>query len=529
MRRILAGSLGLALGLGAFRVFAQEPMWQSGVTPSRKPAVTLGPPTVALGAPRALPAPPADRGILPASLNWTAPQRVVRAQVDDKSPMPPGPTLPGAPANGSTPLPPPTPLGGTAPVPSWPPAGGADLGGPIASGPVVAGPGLPGAPYAPCPTGPACDPCLAPLPGGAFVPDAHPAGYLFYGSAEYLLWWIRGANVPALLVTGTPLPNFNIGNPVTLFGDGPITGQERSGGRFTLGWWFTPCQNWGVEGSYFFLGTRNGGFEAANPGTGVLARPFLNPDLTSNSEILAFPGLSMGSFIATTQNSLWGADINLKKNLCLGCNWRVDLLTGFRYLHFDERLDIGETFMGVPGGPFAGVSGMVLDQFKVTNNFYGGQVGLSSEWRRGPWSVNLLTKVALGSTHQTIDIAGAQTILAPAGNAIPGTFPGLLAQPTNIGQHSRDAFAVVPEVGLNVGWQATSHLKLFVGYTFLYWSNVVRAGDQIDPVLDVVPSRLNGQAVPPLVQRPGAMHPVVPFKETDFWAQGVNLGLQWTW
>jgi hypothetical protein len=199
-------------------------------------------------------------------------------------------------------------------------------------------------------------------------------------------------------------------------------------------------------------------------------------------------------------------------------------------LRFNENIGITENFMGLPNGPFAGVGGMIQDNFAVKNEFYGGQLGLNSEWRRGRWSVNLLTKVALGTTHETIDIAGTQTITAaPGANAVPGTYPGLLAQPSNIGHHTHDSFAVAPEVGLNVGWQATNHLKLFVGYNFLYWSNIVRAGDQIDTVVDVVPSRLNGNAVPPLVQPAGATRPMVPFKETDFWAQGINVGLQLTW
>ena len=46
MRRILAGSMGLALGLTAYPGFAQDVRWQQ----VGAPAVTLGPPAVALGA-----------------------------------------------------------------------------------------------------------------------------------------------------------------------------------------------------------------------------------------------------------------------------------------------------------------------------------------------------------------------------------------------------------------------------------------------------------------------------------------------
>src|SRR5690349_5758513 len=111
MRCILAGTVGVALGFGTVHSVAQEPGWRPAavapystapVNPGlRAPAVTLGPPTVALGPPRALSeSAPAAQGIVPAG--WVA-----RGKIDDKSPMPPGPALPG---NQATPLPPPTPL-----------------------------------------------------------------------------------------------------------------------------------------------------------------------------------------------------------------------------------------------------------------------------------------------------------------------------------------------------------------------------------------------------------------------------------
>ena len=47
-----------------------------------------------------------------------------------------------------------------------------------------------------------------------------------------------------------------------------------------------------------------------------------------------------------------------------------------------------------------------------------------------------------------------------------------MALPSNIGHYSRDQFSVVPEVGLNVGYQLTRHVSLSAGYTCIYWSNV---------------------------------------------------------
>ena len=83
---------------------------------------------------------------------------------------------------------------------------------------------------------------------------------------------------------------------------------------------------------------------------------------------------------------------------------------------------------------------------------------------------------------------------------------------------------MVPETELNVGYQLTPHARAFVGYDLLYWSTVVRPGDQIDPVLDVtqIPNfaLLHGQT--PTNQG----RPLVPFKESGFWAQGMNIGIE---
>jgi hypothetical protein len=54
------------------------------------------------------------------------------------------------------------------------------------------------------------------------------------------------------------------------------------------------------------------------------------------------------------------------------------------------------------------------------------------------------------------------------------------------------------------------------GYTFIYFSQVARPGDQIDRNLNL--TQLGGA---PLV---GAPLPQFPWVKTDFWAQGVNFG-----
>jgi Putative beta barrel porin-7 (BBP7) len=535
MRRILAGGLGLVVLFGAANAPAQEPQWRAVAigapvadVPPRspnRPAVSLGAPVAVLGAPQPVrPAAARTAYAEPARLTSLA-----RGQAEDRTPMPLGAGTPAG--NQPAPLPPPTPLP-TVPTDTAPgataPFGPFVVGGPVAVGPVPYENFVPGG-------GIGLDPGFAPLPGGAFVPEAAPAGMIIYGNFEYLLWWIRDAQLPPLL-TASNAASFGVigvGDTRVIFGDGPIAGQERSGGRFTVGGWFCRCQNWGWEGSYFFLGEKNSDHAFANPGTGVLARPFLLPDGRETSELISFPNTFAGGFAATTSNTLWGADINLKNNLWAGCRSRLDLLGGFRYLHFDEELRIGESFNALPtvtDPRFAGARGLVLDNFKVNNDFYGGQLGLNGELRRGPWSLNVWSKVALGRTHETVEITGGQLITQGGRTQM---FSGLLTQPTNTGRFSRDKFAVVPEVGLNVGWQATPHVKCFVGYNFLYWSDVLRAGDQVDRVINT-PALPGSNPVRPAtfpIQQLAAapFRPTVLFRDTDFWAQGINFGLQLSW
>jgi hypothetical protein len=60
-----------------------------------------------------------------------------------------------------------------------------------------------------------------------------------------------------------------------------------------------------------------------------------------------------------------------------------------------------------------------------------------------------------------------------------------------------------------------------VGYSLIYWSSVARAGDQIS--LDV-----NQTYLPRAFDDPeGPARPAFAWRDTDFWAQGINLGLDY--
>jgi hypothetical protein len=389
-------------------------------------------------------------------------------------------------------------------------------------------PGVPfaGEPWRGC-AGPFCeDPC---------APACTAANPCWWFRGEYLLWNINDSNTPPLVTTSPPTSLGVIGQPGTqvLFG-GPIDHKEFSGGRFTFGFWLDQCEKCGVEANFFFLGERAVNFSQSSLGLPLLARPFFNVDpanpgedaeLVANPLVPEIPSLLplAGTIDVRLDSELWGTDVNWIINKWQYCCGRTDFLVGLRYMRLRESIDITENLLVPPNSPaFAGTQIFLNDHFATRNWFFGGQLGLRQTFNWRNWQIDMTGKCALGSTQQRVNIDGA-TIITPPGGA-PNAFTGaLLAQPTNIGEYSRSVFSVIPEAGINIGYHVTPNWKLFVGYTLIYWSNVARPGDQIDRVV-------NGTQIAPRVGPfVGPPRPVFPFADTDFWAHGVNFGVELKW
>jgi len=232
---------------------------------------------------------------------------------------------------------------------------------------------------------------------------------------------------------------------------------------------------------------------------------------------------------------LWGLEANYKCKACCGSTctggYRVNLFAGPRYLDLEESITISENFLTLPAAGVAFSAVTASDRFATHNQFYGGQLGVEAEYEWGPWSAEFKGKLALGDNHETVTIDGQQTLFYPNGDVSPGINRfgqpgGLLAESTNIGTHERDRLAFVPEVNIDLGYQLSSRLRGFVGYNILYASNVVRPGQQIDPVVSspLIPNFLPANVVVP--SNAPINRPVVPFHESDFWAQGLTVGLE---
>jgi hypothetical protein len=378
-------------------------------------------------------------------------------------------------------------------------------------------PGLAQTPDVPVPSPYLAGPCAdnPPEPGEKSAPDR------WYGRGEYLLWWLREGRVPPLLTTGSAAFQGVLGQPDTrvLYGGGTLPtrhGDRFNGLRLALGYWLDEEHSLGIEGSAFFLERDSTYFKATSAGATLLARPFINAqDGSPASEVVAGPapgGARAGGFVGYSRVELFGEEVNLRVPLAADRNWAVDLLAGAHFLQMRDRLDLTATSRLLPDqATLFGES----DHFRADNRFYGGQVGLRGQYCLGRWSVDLRGEVALGATEQEIRAFGDRTFQTPLTKVVQPL--GLDVQPSNRGTFFDTDFDVVSEVGVNVGYQLTGHLRLFAGYTFLLWANPVRAGDQVDLVIN--PAQRSGQLV----------RPAIPFREESFWAQGVNVGLDLRW
>jgi hypothetical protein len=350
---------------------------------------------------------------------------------------------------------------------------------------------------------------------------------LCFVEAEYLMWWGNRPRIPVLATTGPgPGPSF-LGRPGTtnLFGPGTFGPSFRDGFRVRAGGWLDDCSGHGVDGSFFFLGRRGEG--RAFEGFPVLVRPIFAPNFNAEfGEVVALPDLSRGSLTVNTDTFLWGADANYRCATCRTCDRTTAWFAGYRHLNLAESLVMTEFITAT--GPLAndplGTRVEVQDAFRTYNRFHGGQVGWLAERRAGAWEVSLRMSVALGVNVQTLEIDGFQRRTRP-GQPTESFRGGLLAAGPNLGSFTSTRFSVIPEATASLGYSVTPNLQLTVGYNFLYWNNVIRPGDQIDPVVDVtfVPN-------PPAGVRPsGQNRPQPPFRQSDFWVQGITLGARLRW
>ena len=379
---------------------------------------------------------------------------------------------------------------------------------------------------------------------------------IVYARVEYLLWWFDGFFIPPLVVEGEDDEDDFV-NAVIVYGNERILDDDRDGIRIVAGIWLDDCGQFGIEGDYLHFDTASEQF--VDGGDGVtppfVGRPFIDATTGLDAvEDVSFPGI-MGTVTVDSTSEYESAGVRLRHNICcassgggcgdpVGCGCgvgvggcgsgvcgggcpgtrRIDFLFGFRYASLDESLIITEDLETIEASPSIPTTEIFLqDRFFTENQFLGGELGFVWEWLNNRWSLELLSKVAIGNNKQEVHIHGITTNTFQ-GQTLSKIDSALLVQPTNAGDYERNEFVMIPEIGATIGYQLTPRLRLTAGYTLVYWGNVVRPGDQID--LEVNPAYLDNPLPDPL-QPP--FRPAFAFNETDFWAHGISLGGELRW
>lgn len=394
-------------------------------------------------------------------------------------------------------------------------------------------------------------------------PCCQPLGPRIFVAGEYLLWKIQDSPTPVPLVTAAPAALIPVGNvkagsladpnAAVILGGGNIDTDWRHGARFTVGVWLDNQQRMGVEGNYFFIAPRTIATAASTDGSantpllsipffdvtgqtvpnglpGESARPILSPPLFSRDFPAGIPGETRAAFLQRLESRLQGCELNgvfaLTPNP-IRSGFRLEAIGGFRFLSLRESLGFTVVQNAEPiGAPDYTLT--TSDQFTTRNDFYGGQVGLRGEYRLHRIVLQGSAKLAIGDVRQQVTIAGATVTNLVTG---PGTTStnytgGIFAQPSDMGVHSRDVFALLPQFEANVGYQIFDWARVFVGYSFLDLGSVARPGNEINRFLNVtrmpVNTDPNGAALVPT----GLLQPAHYFRDASFWAQGLNVGLE---
>ena len=383
------------------------------------------------------------------------------------------------------------------------------------------------------------------------LPVCGPPGR-FWLRADYLMWWTSGMNLPALVTTsppGTPLAQAGAlppyGNAIVVYGNGTVNNDMRSGFRTTIGMWLDACHVWDLEFDYLSLGERANNYTSPySTGNPIYARPYYDVENNHQSrELVAFTDVIEGQVSVDARDYFQSAGVTVSYNLC-SCNscgdscdscddscagtcgppllycCRTDLLVGYRYYNLNDSVTIREDLQDTQPGPTLGWRTEVHDYFRARNDFHGGEIGLRSKKYCGRWSVDILAKLAIGNNHRVVTIDG-QTIVTPTDQPRPDPRPnGVFANRSNMGTYPSDAFTVIPQMNLELGYQVNCHWRAYVGYNILFWGCVSRAADQIDLNLDTR-NLVVGATGLPFPAKPDSLN-----RSACFWAQGVNLGTE---
>jgi hypothetical protein len=376
-------------------------------------------------------------------------------------------------------------------------------------------------------TAPATPVAHAPDLGTALAPDWSMHGPRFRATAQYSLWWITPMNTPDLIQTvpsgiaqqsfagGTPLPE---GSTTRYFPESrQLEFGAFSGVRGNLAVNF---DRFGLEVDYIYLPTVTKTGELFNAGTpSSVAQSYIRAGSNTPISLLAsLDGSASGGIRSDVSSQLYGAELNARLPFYNFLTDVTDAVVGVRYLDLQESLNIYTR-----SDLNTGTSIVVQDSVHTTNRFYGAQVGFNGRINGTCRGIGFDStgKMALGSVRQEATLSGSNTLFAP-GAAADVENGGLYARGASLGTFSRDKFAMIYEQTFNVTYNFTANAQVFVGYSIIWISSVMRPGEAIDPYINDSNVRfVAGAPAGNTVNRPA-----FNWNANDMWMQGMNFGVR---
>jgi Putative beta barrel porin-7 (BBP7) len=374
----------------------------------------------------------------------------------------------------------------------------------------------------------------------------NPPATRWWVDGEFIYWHFPDPRINAPLVTMRPGA---LGlNPEVVFGARSFSMDPASGGRLRGGWWVDGDHNLGLEASGFLTEVVAKTRSVASDTTGDPDLDRQLVDVRSGQAVtlpISISNQLIGRIDIAATSQLGGGEVQGILKLYQNDCFRLELLSGFQILELKEQILIDQTSRGLPfavfpTGAFGLVGGQptfqIADHFATRNQFDGGFIGAKAEVHAGPLFFSLTGKAAVGNTSQQIETQGLTTflpggpdpgmvgmpalvVLAGNGQAVPG---GALVTADNMGRFTRNRITFGSELEATGSVAITSCCRLSVGYDLMYWSNVVRPGDQITNVVNLSQVPLSPFYGAP----PGPVHATIPFNGNSFLLQGLHLGLE---
>lgn len=361
------------------------------------------------------------------------------------------------------------------------------------------------------------------------------------GNSEYwlnmdsLLWFGQRRNTPPLITTSNPgvLPIAGANGVTTQFGgedgvnSGLLVGYSLSGGKY-----LDSCQKFGVGGRVFGIFqnsqtqtlTSNGDTSIGIPLFNLGGLPIANAGAgVEDAYLVAFRDgnnnpVSSGTVTARADLNMIGAEASGYILMGRSCDHRVDFVSGYTYNKLKDSVSLTSTVTDLFTGNLIPNNTVFTtnDLFAAENQFHGAHLGVLSSVVHKRITLSTLAKVSFGNMNQNVGVRGFLVQDFNGTAQFPG---GILTQQSNIGEYSRNRFAFLPEMRVKMGYALSDCIQFNVGYSFMYWSSVALAGNQIDRTVDFN-QNLGGN----LASRPG-----FSFVESGYWMQGVDLGMTWTY